>query len=709
MLNHADLVRDGKLLPEAVNRAASEAGVAQALSAAPADAAQAAALAIAAGIAKASAALPALIALLNRDDLAGTAAGWALAHLDSEGAVLTAIEGGGMDVRQNGYHSLAVRAALGRAGAGLPAALAMRIAAENARAKQKLTGLGEHALRALAILGAPDTDALIQQVLESDPYTDKFELQRLRKAVSDGGRDRDSQSLLGGAWTTAFADQLWSEPAPAAPAPAPAKPAVKAPQATLGKPAPPPKTSTPAPVAPSVLAAGPVEEPGDPEVDLDADAAPATAVPIDWADFATSPEATALPATTQTLVKQLGPLIEQLSVRAINAPLADLTGQELAALLLQVLPQALPPQHLQTALGPHAINGYQALAKYLNRTGVASHGDDLLQGLKLVRQQLQAQIRQSGILGGPDYSDPDEVAAATPERAGGSARDDPPAWPYHRAERAIALATAGIAEDAVRSDVDAFERGVAADDAHVAGQVAGHLEGTRFVVERRRQIGVRRAQPGARIAHQRQLRAHRLVREAGVHRQPAASRGLTGQQPGQGGQPRQVVAKTLAQGFGIPVVHAIGGQHRRPAIALGPSGKKRGLGRDAQLRNPQATDQGVLVVAHDAVGAAVGAAGMDAVEYARRVRPAIDQVAKEDQRAFCLGQDAVKAVAPSVHVADKGHHLGADRLVGDNQGHGTPRWQGASLGKARVCRTDGRLAAAWLRIATRGTIPTAPA
>jgi hypothetical protein len=141
-----------------------------------------------------------------------------------------------------------------------------------------------------------------------------------------------------------------------------------------------------------------------------AEGEPPAAVPIDWADFLASPEATALPAAGQTLIKQLGPLLEQLAVRAINAPLTDLTGQELAAMLLQVLPQALPPQHLQTALGPQAINGYQALAKYLARTGAATHGDQLLQGVKLVRQQLQAQIRQSGILGGPDYRDPDEAA-----------------------------------------------------------------------------------------------------------------------------------------------------------------------------------------------------------------------------------------------------------------------------------------------------------
>jgi len=413
MLNPADLVRDGKLLPEAITRAAADPSVAQALGAAPTDPAQAAALAIAAGLAKAAAAQPALVALLGRDDLAGTAAGWALAQLDSEAAVLAAIEDGGMDLRQNGYHSLAVRAALGRAGAGVPAALAARVAAENARAQKKLTGLGEHALRPLAILGAPGTDALIQQVLESDPYTDKFELQRLRKAVADGGRDRDSHALLGGAWTTAFADHLWSEPAPVAAAPVPAKPTPTAAKPPLGaaaqKPVPPPKPSTPAAQAP--LPPPAMEGDEDP---VDGEGEPPATVPIDWADFATSPEATALPAATQTLIKQLGPLVEQLAVRAINAPLADLTGQELAALLLQVLPQALPPQHLQTALGPQAINGYQALAKYLGRTGVASHGEDLLQGVKLVRQQLQAQIRQSGILGGPDYSDPDEVVAVKP-------------------------------------------------------------------------------------------------------------------------------------------------------------------------------------------------------------------------------------------------------------------------------------------------------
>ena len=67
-------------------------------------------------------------------------------------------------------------------------------------------------------------------------------------------------------------------------------------------------------------------------------------------------------------------------------------------------------QAVQMALHPHALNGYQALAKFLHRTGAATQGDSMLQGVKLVRGQLRDQMRKSGMLGGPDYSDPDEVA-----------------------------------------------------------------------------------------------------------------------------------------------------------------------------------------------------------------------------------------------------------------------------------------------------------
>jgi hypothetical protein len=137
--------------------------------------------------------------------------------------------------------------------------------------------------------------------------------------------------------------------------------------------------------------------------------------PIDWKGFAASPEAAALPPQLRQLAGQLGPLLEQLSVRAIRAPLTDLTTQEFAALLLQVLPQALPPQHVQMALSPQAMQCYKAVVKYLMSTGVAPKGQELLDAIALVRKELQNQIRQAGILNGPDYSDPDDQPAVAPK------------------------------------------------------------------------------------------------------------------------------------------------------------------------------------------------------------------------------------------------------------------------------------------------------
>jgi len=401
MLNSADLVRDGALLPDAIAAAAGDAGVVAALAAAPTDGVHCAALALAAGAGKITTAQKHLLALLDRDGVAGQAAAWALAQLDSEAAVIAAIEAGGLDIRTNGYYSLAIRAALGTASAQLAPAMTARVASELARVKQKLTGLGEQALKVLAILGTPGTDTLIQQVLENDPFTDKFELQRLRKAVADGGRDRDSIAAYKSPWATLFADQCYREPAPAPEAkPVPAAKAAPVAKASPPKTAPMAKAPPPAPKADEAMDA--VADDGElPEE------GPA-AQPFDWAAFAASEEALALPPAVKDLAGKLGPLLEQLAVRAVNAPLTDLSGQEFVGLLLQVLPQALPPQHVQAALSPQALHGYQALAKYLTRTGLATHGEELIEGVKFVREQLKAQIRKTGMLGGPDYSDPDE-------------------------------------------------------------------------------------------------------------------------------------------------------------------------------------------------------------------------------------------------------------------------------------------------------------
>ena len=139
-------------------------------------------------------------------------------------------------------------------------------------------------------------------------------------------------------------------------------------------------------------------------------APPSQAKPVDWKAFLASPEAAALGPQLKSMAGQLGPMLEQIAVRAIRAQLADLAPQEYVALLLQVLPQMLPQQHVQAALSPQALTAYQAIGKFLHRTGASTHGDGLVQAIKLVRQQMREQIRRAGIIGGPDYSDPDEVA-----------------------------------------------------------------------------------------------------------------------------------------------------------------------------------------------------------------------------------------------------------------------------------------------------------
>lgn len=407
----SDLVTAGKLNPAAIELAAPAASeLASAL--ATADGAEAAALAIIAGRSGATAAIPALIAGLGRDGVAGKSAAWALGRLGgADGAVeklvLAAIADGGLDVRENGYAALAGLAARTVATKDLAPLITVRVQAEIDRAKSGGSGLGEHACRVLAVLGTAGLPALIQQVIENDRYCDRFELQRLRKAVDDGSRDQETIKAINGAWTTYFADHL--VPPPKA---EPAK--VDAPKmAPTPTPTPTAKNPSPAPTAAPLDASASGEaDSGTPDGgEADAAEGPAPA-PLDWKDFLASPEAKALTPQLLQLATQLGPLIEQLSARAIRAPLADLTGQEFAALLLQVLPQALPPQHVQMALSPHAMNCYQAIGKWLHRTGVATHGDQLVQGVKLVRQELVKQMRQSGMLGGPDYSDPDEKPAA---------------------------------------------------------------------------------------------------------------------------------------------------------------------------------------------------------------------------------------------------------------------------------------------------------
>ncbi len=420
MLN--DLIRDGKFLPEALD-ALDATSALQALPAASGE--LAGALAVVSARAGA-AAIPALVAKLSEDGIAGIAAAWALGQLDSEAAVCAVIPEGRLDARQNGYHALAVLAARGKTSAALSPFLVAQVQAEIKRATSGGTGLAEYACKPLAILGHPQLAELVQQVIESDRFCDRYELDRQRSAVASHGRDRDAQRELGAPWRTVFADNLWVEPAPvAAKPPAPAKAPAPAnrlapPRAAARAPAPPLPPAAAQPIAPPPGAQPDDEGLDDGAVnaelahdgDLD-EAGGAQPQPIDWKAFAESPEFVALSPQSQGLVTQLGPLLEQLAAQAIRAALSDLSGQEFAALLLQVLPQALQPQHVQMALHPHALNGYQALARWLASTGVASQGEELVAGVKLVRQQLRDQMRKTGMLGGPDYSDPDEATVPT--------------------------------------------------------------------------------------------------------------------------------------------------------------------------------------------------------------------------------------------------------------------------------------------------------
>lgn len=322
-----------------------------------------------------------LLSLLDDDGLAGRAAAWALAKLGGDGSIVEALESiekGGVVRRENSYQWLCSFVALHGARAGLADAMAARVQAENERAKSGRTGLGDQALRVLAVLGDERVEALAKEVIAADRFASRVEIDRLRKAMKDDGRDKEALSLRSGPWTRLFADVLVPEPEPAK------EPAAVAPPTPAAPP------STPPPAA------------GDAE-------APAAMGPVDWEAFLKSPEATSLPPRASGMAKQLGGLLEQLATRAVGVPLGELTGQELAALLLQIVPQSLPPQTVQAALSPEALHVYEAVLKWLTRTGGAVSGAELVDAIRQVRKQLREQVRRSGILDGPDYSDPAEA------------------------------------------------------------------------------------------------------------------------------------------------------------------------------------------------------------------------------------------------------------------------------------------------------------
>lgn len=408
-LGAADLTRDGKLDPDAIEGCAADAdAVGKALGQAATPLHQAA-LAVVAGLRGHAGLVPNLLESLKKDDLPALAAGWALGRLGSaevEPGLRALIEAGKLGPRENGYRALATLAAFGKASPQLADAMAARVDAELARAKSGGTGLGDHALRVLAVLGDPRVDALAQKLLEGDRFADRIEIDRIRKRIAQDGRDRETIAARTGPWTRLFAPHVWTPPEVA--------PAVEAPSALVGANAPKPA----APLAPGRAAApGPGARPAAPAPRAPPPPEPAyedeapgpdapVGGPIDWAAFLASPEAKTVPAKLQSQAAQLGQLLEKVALQAIGVPLTDLTGQEFMALLLQVIPQSVPPQYVQLLLAPEALRLYEAVARYLVRTGGAASGAELVDAVRRVRQQLREQVKRSGILDGPDYSDP---------------------------------------------------------------------------------------------------------------------------------------------------------------------------------------------------------------------------------------------------------------------------------------------------------------
>lgn len=408
MLGSDTLTKNDHFVPDAINAASPSAAEWTSAFEQATQASHRAALCVIAGHKHIADSHRVLLTQLENDGLLGKAIAWALGHVATdnngiEAALLAAIADGSLDVRENGYSALAVIAARDCASGNLATAMAERVNAEIERARNGGTGLGEQACRVLAILGAPQTIELIQRVISEDRYCDRFELQRLRKSVTDNGRDHDSIKLLKADWSEFFSDYLAAEQTPeATPNAAPKDKRTESPIDAPHTSSTPPHNGPNGAISDDDQAG--LEDP-DGNGEEDGGAIP---LPIDWESFKTSEEMAALPEKLRQLAGQLGPLLEQLAIRAVRAQLSDLNGQEFVALLLQVLPQALPPQHVQMALSPEALICYKAIIKFLIRTGVATNGEELLNGLKMVREALIAQIRQAGILNGPDYSDPDE-------------------------------------------------------------------------------------------------------------------------------------------------------------------------------------------------------------------------------------------------------------------------------------------------------------
>lgn len=345
-----------------------------------------AALCLIAGRQQDAGCIDALWQQMDDDTLAARCAAWAMGQLDCQSYIEAHAGDAGLDQREQAWHSLAYLVARGSHNDGLEAYLIKQVDAELQRVSDGKTGLGEHVCRVLAMLGSGSAEAAVKRVISEDQYCDRFELQRLRKAIENDGRDQESLEDYARPWPDIFADDC----------------AAVTDEAADGQP-----DNTAPTAAPEDTAAQEAEVVSDDADGADAEGQPPIdIVPIDWETFLSSPEAASLDDQARQVISQMGPMFEQLSAQALQKNLAELNSQELMVLVLQVLPQAIPPEYMQAALSPPAINGMQLLARWLRTTGIAAQGEELERGVRQIRETIIQQIRASGSLNSSEYDEP---------------------------------------------------------------------------------------------------------------------------------------------------------------------------------------------------------------------------------------------------------------------------------------------------------------
>lgn len=339
--------------------------------------------AIAAGVQQRQDCIDALIAALADRELLGECAAWALGHLPSTEALLQLLTSDpDFDTREHCYLALAHLAARGGGDHTLAEAMERRINHELAGLDEGKSSLAEHALRVLALIGVDPaiTEGHADTIIDRDRFCDRFEMQRLRKAVNEDGIDRESQEELSADWEERFAEAI-------------------------------PEPIAAEHVAPNEAPPTPAPEAMEAEVEPDETAAlaedmPAPVASIDWQAFAESDTAENLGPQLTQLVTQFGPMLDELAQRFASKNLFALSAEEFAGLILQVLPQAVPPQYVQALLSPQALNALQQLAEYVNAHEDEVDASAMIAGLGIIRQQIQAQLRASGSLHGSDYDEP---------------------------------------------------------------------------------------------------------------------------------------------------------------------------------------------------------------------------------------------------------------------------------------------------------------